>query len=196
MSSIELKDALDKFQAIHEEGESEFFLFAAAVAVLKWLRQEKELTCLAESGGKAVWARWVTLNNMMLQSILTDKDGDYVGDKMNEAMPVALKVSSLAFVEDVPFRSFIKDIGVSGAGRLISPEESGDLITYLLTFLEILKENESGDLIEKYERDIHDICRTQLDGEEILDEAKGIANNIYLENKEVLKDYVPLAENN
>ena len=45
-------------------------------------------------------------------------------------------------------------------------------------------------------KEIFDICRTQLDGEEILDEAKGIANNIYLENKEVLKDYVPLAENN
>ena len=62
----------------------------------------------------------------------------------------------------------------------------------LQAFLAIVKEYEPNEHIEKYEKDINDICLHQLEGEEIIEEVKSAANNFYQEVKGTLLGAHPI----
>ena len=81
--------------------------------------------------------------------------------------------------QEAAFRSFIKSVAISPTVFDLSSEEIGDLTLLLLLLCRFVEDNENTDVSQKYIEDIENICRYQLDADEIYDETLEVANRQY-----------------
>ena len=154
-------------------------IIAAFSAIGKWLRCEKELNDIVT---------WRKARELAWSVILHPDSYDVEQETATAANNVGTNLAKAYFDagEDYYFRGFMKNLGVTGMADLLTPKETGDLIACLLILHVVVENCEERDIAEKYIADIEDICKAQLDGENIYEASLDIASQIYQNNHEEL----------
>ncbi|MBC8225534.1 MAG: DUF4116 domain-containing protein, partial [Gammaproteobacteria bacterium] len=155
------------------EGQKIIVVFCA---IISWIRNEKELK--DETWNKAYSSIEALIDEGY--NIESDND-DYDDDYFQSAKKNGMLLANAYFLEgqEAAFRSFIKSVAISPTVFDLSSEEIGDLTLLLLLLCRFVEDNENTDVSQKYIEDIENICRYQLDADEIYDETLEVANRQY-----------------
>ena len=161
------------------EGQKIIVVFCA---IISWIRNEKELK--DETWNKA----YSSIEALIFESYNIESGIDDTGDDYFEsAKKNGMLLANAYFLEgqEAAFRSFIKSVAISPTVFDLSSEEIGDLTLLLLLLCRFVEDNEDSDVSQKYIEDIENICRYQLDADEIYDETLEVANEQYINSSEL-----------
>ena len=160
------------------EGQKIIVVFCA---IIGWIRNEKELK--DETWNKA----YSSIEALIFEGYNIESGIDDTGDDYFEsAKKNGILLANAYFLEgqEAAFRSFIKSVAISPTVFDLSSEEIGDLTLLLLLLCRFVEDNENTDVSQKYIEDIENICRYQLDADEIYDETLEVANMQYSNSTE------------
>ena len=160
------------------EGQKIIVVFCA---IISWIRNEKELK--DETWNKA----YSSIEALIFEGYNIESDNDdYDDDYFQSAKKNGMLLANAYFLEgqEAAFRSFIKSVAISPTVFDLSSEEIGDLTLLLLLLCRFVEDNENTDVSQKYIEDIENICRYQLDADEIYDETLEVANMQYSNSTE------------
>jgi len=161
------------------EGQKIIIVFCA---IIGWIRNEKELK--DETWNKA----YSSIEALIFEGYNIESGIDDTGDDYFEsAKKNGILLANAYFLEgqEAAFRSFIKSVAISPTVFDLSSEEIGDLTLLLLLLCRFVEDNENTDVSQKYIEDIENICRYQLDADEIYDETLEVANEQYSNSSEL-----------
>ena len=161
------------------EGQKIIVVFCA---IISWIRNEKELK--DETWNKA----YSSIEALIFEGYNIESGIDDTGDDYFEsAKKNGILLANAYFLEgqEAAFRSFIKSVAISPTVFDLSSEEIGDLTLLLLLLCRFVEDNENTDVSQKYIEDIENICRYQLDADEIYDETLEVANEQYSNSSEL-----------
>jgi hypothetical protein len=155
------------------EGQKIIVVFCA---IISWIRNEKELK--DETWNKA----YSSIEALIDEGYNIERGiSEVVDDYFESAKKNGMLLANAYFLEgqEAAFRSFIKSVAISPTVFDLSSEEIGDLTLLLLLLCRFVEDNENTDVSQKYIEDIENICRYQLDADEIYDETLEVANRQY-----------------
>ena len=155
------------------EGQKIIVVFCA---IISWIRNEKELK--DETWNKA----YSSIETLIDEGYNIERGiSEVVDDYFESAKKNGMLLANAYFLEGqaAAFRSFIKSVAISPTVFDLSSEEIGDLTLLLLLLCRFVEDNENTDVSQKYIEDIENICRYQLDADEIYDETLEVANRQY-----------------
>ena len=160
------------------EGQKIIVVFCA---IISWIRNEKELK--DETWNKA----YSSIEALIDEGYNIERGiSEVVDDYFESAKKNGMLLANAYFLEgqEAAFRSFIKSVAISPTVFDLSSEEIGDLTLLLLLLCRFVEDNENTDVSQKYIEDIENICRYQLDADEIYDETLEVANMQYSNSTE------------
>ena len=171
-----LNDLFEELYEKIEEHGAYFHICAAAISIVKWLRNECELEDIA------LWRKW--------RAILFDyaQKNNLNEDLCIAANDIGIAITNMFFEvhgenANTYFRTYAKSLGVAGMGDMLSNDETGALGVYLIAF-PIIAEMYDDPNADKYVEDIETICTYQLDANiSECEEAMEFWRNNILENK-------------
>lgn len=183
---------VSNFDNLIKQGNAGVHVCAAWGAITHWLFKEAR-AMLHDQRDLAIHD--AVMRQAMVTSYTIIKDSyEHEGeDTLDEGMTVGMKYGGESLSNKVEFRSFMKNLGVTGAARSMDNEEVGDLGMLLLTTLEIVKKYEKSEVVEKVESEIKDICIHQLDCENILEDIQSSAEKYFETFKDALLDMHPIS---
>ena len=166
----------DSFEFDMEEVNEGQKIIVVFCAIISWIRNEKELK--DETWNKA----YSSIEALIDEGYNIERGiSEVVDDYFESAKKNGMLLANAYFLEgqEAAFRSFIKSVAISPTVFDLSSEEIGDLTLLLLLLCRFVEDNENTDVSQKYIEDIENICRYQLDADEIYDETLEVANRQY-----------------
>lgn len=174
-----MSDITDSYWNSIDEKVPGIMIVTSAYSILNWLYQEYNISDTTQIFTKKIFG------NLCYNYFQTHPD------KLKVPFAQSEKIAKTYFESHKDyFRGYVKAIGVAGAGSQVSGEDLGDIATFFLLGIEIIKDKEDLEKSKKCDIDSQSICNTQLDCSNIFDEIKTNATNIYSENKDFFnKEY-------
>jgi ankyrin repeat protein len=180
-----IENSEKNYRACLSMAEPGLHICAAWQAITSWLFYE---TALAH---KEVYDQSIQLAfSILIHS--HDTDPQLFSNALGAGAIVGAVQYKKMTMAETSFRTFMKNLGVTGMGQSMESSDVGDLGMLLLSTLQIVKEYEPPEVIKKLERDINDICIHQLDCESILKDIQGAAQTTFIELKDDLFEKHPI----